>query len=89
MTGLASLGGALAAQVGTVEKKFGTKAASKGKRFVCFEDDDGWCASPNAAFAPLISTQKITGKQIVASQYQDTVGPPAFSTKMIFPELME
>lgn len=37
----------------------------------------------------LISTQKNTGKQIVASQYQDTVGPPALFDKMIFPELME
>ncbi len=37
----------------------------------------------------LISTQKNTGKQIVASQYQNTVGPPALFDKIIFPELME
>lgn len=37
----------------------------------------------------LISKQKNTGKQIVASQYQNTVGPPALFDKIIFPELME
>lgn len=37
----------------------------------------------------LISQQKNTGKLIVASQYQNTVGPPALFDKIIFPELME
>lgn len=37
----------------------------------------------------LISKQKNTGKQIVASQYQNTVGPPALFDKIIFPELMK
>ncbi|MGZ5221080.1 MAG: nucleotidyltransferase family protein [Chitinophagaceae bacterium] len=36
----------------------------------------------------LISQQKNTGKLIVASQYQNTVGPPTLFDKTIFPELM-
>ena len=37
----------------------------------------------------LIATQKNTGKLIVASQYENTIGPPALFYKTIFPELLE
>ena len=37
----------------------------------------------------LISTQKNTGKLIVASQYENTFGPPALFYKTIFPELLK
>ena len=37
----------------------------------------------------LISTQKNTGKLIVASQYGNTFGPPALFYKTIFPELLK
>lgn len=37
----------------------------------------------------LISTQKKTGKQIVACQYENSFGPPALFYKTILPELMQ
>lgn len=37
----------------------------------------------------LIITQKNTGKLIVASQYENTVGSPALFYKTIFPELLQ
>ncbi len=37
----------------------------------------------------LIATQKNTGKLIVTSQYENTVGPPALFYKTIFSELMQ
>jgi molybdenum cofactor cytidylyltransferase len=37
----------------------------------------------------LISTQKNTGKLVVASQYESTFGPPALFYKTIFPELLK
>jgi molybdenum cofactor cytidylyltransferase len=36
----------------------------------------------------LIFTQKNTGKLIVSSQYEDTIGPPALFYKTLFPELL-
>lgn len=37
----------------------------------------------------LVVTQKNTGKLIVASQYENTFGPPALFYKSIFPELLK
>jgi len=37
----------------------------------------------------LIATQKKTGKPIVTSHYENTMGPPALFYKTIFPELLE
>jgi molybdenum cofactor cytidylyltransferase len=37
----------------------------------------------------LITTQKNTGKLIVTSQYENTIGPPAIFYKPIFPELLK
>ena len=37
----------------------------------------------------LIATQKNTGKLIVASQYENSFGPPALFFKTIFPELQK
>jgi molybdenum cofactor cytidylyltransferase len=37
----------------------------------------------------LITTQKNTGKLIVTSQYENTIGPPALFYKTIFPELLK
>jgi len=37
----------------------------------------------------LVATQKNTGKLIVASQYENTFGPPALFYKSIFPELLK
>lgn len=37
----------------------------------------------------LITTQKNTGKLIVTSQYENTIGPPALFYRTIFPELLE
>lgn len=37
----------------------------------------------------LINQQKNTGKPIVASQYEKTIGPPALFHKTIFPELLK
>ena len=37
----------------------------------------------------LITTQKNTGKLIVISQYENTIGPPALFYKTMFPELMQ
>jgi molybdenum cofactor cytidylyltransferase len=37
----------------------------------------------------LIATQKTTGKLIVTSQYENTIGPPALFYKTVFPALLE
>jgi len=37
----------------------------------------------------LIETYKTTGKQIVASGYDNTFGPPVFFHKLFFPELLQ
>jgi len=37
----------------------------------------------------LIATQKKTGKMIVGSQYENTIGTPALFSKIIFPELLQ
>ena len=37
----------------------------------------------------LIAAQNKTGKQIVTSKYENTIGPPALFYKSIFPELLE
>lgn len=37
----------------------------------------------------LIATQKNTGKPIVISQYENTMGPPALFYKIVFPQLLQ